>query len=440
MAFIFIPTNRGVQRDVDASSLTAVTANIKGGFVKPNQPVLVHAESQKIALTNANLLTNSRDMLSGCYYESETLTANRTLTLPPASSIIAYLINILKTSSTGITCARFSFVLDNTQAGAFTRTLVAGAGMTLQGVGFDVSQNEIALFDVFVSSSSGVVISRSNLGDSTVETLAETLVAGNVTGGTDIEITSGDSITGTGQIPIISSQAAVNALRLQSSNAAGGIDIDAGTGGIAMDTTGALSLDSAASSNLSTTTGTMTISSTDASAAGVVSISSSGTGLGAVAIVSAGGIDIDYAAASTSSIASGGTIISTFGTSAAPNLTVNNGHLIFSTVTRGIQNGPTNGTIVANAVTVNGTAGTITDSGVVASGSRAQITVTNTSVAATSQIFVQASGDATVARSASLLLNPIAGAGSFTLDVFNTDAINATAGTPVYHFFIVNPV
>jgi len=125
-------------------------------------------------------------------------------------------------------------------------------------------------------------------GTGSVETLAATLTAGNSTGGTDIVMTGGDSITSTGQINIASSQnaasavsisasaggvdisatgtagediditatgssvnitsteAIANAIVLNASNAAGGIDIDAGTGGIIIDTTGAISLDSTA--------------------------------------------------------------------------------------------------------------------------------------------------------------------------------------------------
>lgn len=55
------------------------------------------------------------------------------------------------------------------------------------------------------------------------------------------------------QTNITSSQSAVNALRLLASNAAGGIDIDSGTGGITVDSTGALSLDATGAGNLTLT-------------------------------------------------------------------------------------------------------------------------------------------------------------------------------------------
>lgn len=56
-----------------------------------------------------------------------------------------------------------------------------------------------------------------------------------------------------GQLALTSGQAAANAVRVQASDAAGGIDIDAGTAGITIDSTGAFSIDGAAASNVTTT-------------------------------------------------------------------------------------------------------------------------------------------------------------------------------------------
>lgn len=274
--------------------------NLRSGFIKPTSPVLYHPDGNGVSMPNSNVSASTRDMLTGYFYSGATLTANRNLTLPAAVDIVAYLVNKLRNSSSSIAGSWFVFAVDNTQAGAFTRTLVAGAGDTLQGTGFDVSQNEVAFFQVFVESATAVVVSRYNLGPSTVATLAETLAAGD---------TSGDS------------------------------------------------------------------------------------------------------------------------------------NIVFSTATRGIVSGPTSGTVVANAVTVNGTAGTITDSGTVASGSRTAIVVTNGAVAANSQVFIQVGQGTTVNQSAALLADAfVAGAGSFTLNVFNSDGAAATTATPVYYYWIVNPV
>lgn len=69
-----------------------------------------------------------------------------------------------------------------------------------------------------------------------------------------------DSVAG--YIELNSSLADNGALRLVASNVAGGIDIDAGTGGITIDTTNAISLDAAAASNFTTTVGNLTLDAT----------------------------------------------------------------------------------------------------------------------------------------------------------------------------------
>ncbi len=93
-----------------------------------------------------------------------------------------------------------------------------------------------------------------------------------------------------GQLILTGGEAAVNAVRIQADDAAGGIDVDAGTGGITVDTTGALSIDSAGTTNL-TTTGAFDL--TVQSTAGSVIISGSEDVSDAIQILStAGGINI----------------------------------------------------------------------------------------------------------------------------------------------------
>lgn len=94
------------------------------------------------------------------------------------------------------------------------------------------------------------------------------------------------------QINIASSQAAVDAIRLVASGAAGGIDIDAGTGGITIDSTGAISLDAAAASNF-TATGAFDV--TVSSTAGSVVVSGGEAVVDAVQLTAgnaAGGVTI----------------------------------------------------------------------------------------------------------------------------------------------------
>lgn len=54
-----------------------------------------------------------------------------------------------------------------------------------------------------------------------------------------------------GQLILTGGEAAANAVRIQADDVAGGIDVDAGTGGVTVDSTGAISLDGAAASNFS---------------------------------------------------------------------------------------------------------------------------------------------------------------------------------------------
>lgn len=438
------PTNRGVRKDFSCDDVVTREADIRSGFLKPTKVVLTHP-SPSADMLNADYTATTRDMINGYFFTSVALTADRTLTLPPATSIVCALAAVLRKDKTGIAGAHLSFVVDNSQAGAFLRTVAAGAGVTLQGSGFDLSQFEIATFDLIVHDSTTVIVSRGNEGSSTAETLAETLAAGNTTGGTDVELTSGDSITGTGPVPITSSDATAGALRLLASNAAGGLDIDTGTGGVIADTTGAISLDGAAASNFTTTTGAVTVESTDATAAGQIVLSSAGSGASAVDInATGGGVTVDYEGTNTMPVTSGGTVIATFGTSAAPDLTVNNGDLIITGGDRGlIHTG--SGTVtqlVSNAtgVTLNTTSGKITMFGTVGVGLTNSFTVTNSTVAATSLIMVTVEAVAAVTGIAPSISISAVGAGTFDITVTNLDAANATTAAPIIHFVVVNLV
>jgi hypothetical protein len=104
----------------------------------------------------------------------------------------------------------------------------------------------------------------------------------------------GVDVDGILQINIASSQAAADALRLVASEAAGGIDVDAGTGGIAIDSTGAVSIDAAAASNMSVSGAGIDL--TLASAAGRVIVNGEEAADNAITLLSAaGGLDADVA-------------------------------------------------------------------------------------------------------------------------------------------------
>ncbi|MBI2474953.1 hypothetical protein HYV69_00830 [Candidatus Uhrbacteria bacterium] len=111
--------------------------------------------------------------------------------------------------------------------------------------------------------------------------------------------------TSAGDLTLQASAASVNIVGVEAdaaailldanNNAAGGIDIDAGTGGVALDTTGAFSIDGATASNV-TVTGSgisLTLAAAGGGAQSLV-LNSAGTGTNAIDInATAGGVDVD---------------------------------------------------------------------------------------------------------------------------------------------------
>ncbi|MBI5369713.1 hypothetical protein HZA85_00775, partial [Candidatus Uhrbacteria bacterium] len=117
--------------------------------------------------------------------------------------------------------------------------------------------------------------------------------------------------TTAGDLSLVSSAASVvirgvegvaDAILLDADNsAAGGIDMDAGTGGATLDTTGAFSIDGATASNVTVTgsAASLTLSVAGGGAQSVV-LTSAGTGANAIDInATAGGFDVDAAGAAT---------------------------------------------------------------------------------------------------------------------------------------------
>lgn len=125
-----------------------------------------------------------------------------------------------------------------------------------------------------------------------------------------------------GGVTVASGLASADAINITASDAAGGIDIDAGTAGVIVDTTGAISLDAAAASNftatgafditLNSTAGSMIMTGGEA-AVDAIDINASNVaggididaGTGGITIDSTGAISIDAAAASNFSCSAG---------------------------------------------------------------------------------------------------------------------------------------
>lgn len=103
-------------------------------------------------------------------------------------------------------------------------------------------------------------------------------------------VASLDLLSDVGGITLTAGVASADAINIVASNAAGGIDVDAGTNGVIVDTTGAISLDSAAASNF-TVTGAFDLSLI--SSLGSVNVTAGEDAADAIVLsAGAGGIDI----------------------------------------------------------------------------------------------------------------------------------------------------
>lgn len=153
--------------------------------------------------------------------------------------------------------------------GGLTMTSTTASSLGVTGAGIDLT----------LDSASGRVVINGE------EAAADAVRILSAAGGLDTNVAL--------QMNLDSSQAAVTAVRIVASNAAGGIDVDAGTGGIAIDSTGAISIDAAAASNF-TVTGAF--DNTFSSSAGSINISGGEAAADAINIdAAAGGFDLDAA-------------------------------------------------------------------------------------------------------------------------------------------------
>src|SRR3989344_5605727 len=208
---------------------------------------------------------------------------------------------------------------------AIANAIVINASNAAGGIDIDAGTGTINMLQTGAIVGNGVIVATTDAGaaisavgalngDMTL-TVGDDYVA-NVTGLWDNNVTgdatidaAGVSIDGTAasnfttsagdvtvqasaaSVNIVGVEAAANAIFLDANNdAAGGIDMDAGTGGVAVDTTGAISFDGAAASNFTTSVGDLSL----ISSAGSVVITGAEDAADAIDInASAGGIDID---------------------------------------------------------------------------------------------------------------------------------------------------
>lgn len=116
---------------------------------------------------------------------------------------------------------------------------LTAAGLIDVNAGANLDIDVTGSFDMLATTT----FSIDGTGASNVSATSGVLTVSTLTSG-DLALTAADSVVVTG------AEAVADAIQLTASDAAGGIDINAGTGGVALDTTGAFSLDAATASNV----------------------------------------------------------------------------------------------------------------------------------------------------------------------------------------------
>lgn len=292
-----------------------------------------------------------------------------------------------------------------------------------QGTGVD---------SVNISSTAGGITLTSNLAT------ADGINLNAIAGGVDID--------GALQVNIASAQAAAaNSVRIIASAADGGIDVDAGTGGITIDSTGAFSIDGAAASNVTTTgagidltlssvLGSVIVSATEV-AADAIQLTTAATGgitvnASSAAMIVHRAVNVDAPAATnaltSTSLTTGKAAV--FTSSAA---TVD----ALDCVVGGIQVDPVSSAAGASPRTVSARHGQAIFTDVIANGAYGTLTVTNTLCAAASIIIGNAS--CTTVNSAIQIVEITPGVGSFAVRIFNAGAAS-TAANILVNFWLMN--
>lgn len=222
------------------------------------------------------------------------------------------------TLNAGLAAANSITLEANSAGGGGIDVNVGSAGMTIDTTGalsldaagasnFSTSSGDLSL----IASTNSVVITGAEAAVDAVQVNASNAAGGidinagtggitvdstgaisiDAAGASNFSTSSGDLslIASTNSVVITGAEAAVDAVQINASNAAGGIDINAGTGGITVDTTDAISLDSVAASNFTVTgAADLTLQST----AGAVNVISGEANADSINVTSAGGMNI----------------------------------------------------------------------------------------------------------------------------------------------------
>jgi len=269
--------------DVDVALLMSLVSSRNNA-----QAILINASAGGIDITNTGTAGEDIDI---------------------ASTGASVNISATEASADAITIAASAGGIDITATGGDMDITASGAGLTITSTenaadsiaiistvgGIDITCSAASAgedIDITTSSSinltatenaANAIYLRANGGTS--ETVK--IHADQGTGVASIEV-----VSDVGGVTITGGVASADAINIVASNAGGGIDIDAGTAGFIVDTTGGISLDSAAASNF-TATGAFDI--TVQSTAGSILINAGEAAADAVNVDSTGGFDLDAA-------------------------------------------------------------------------------------------------------------------------------------------------
>lgn len=388
-----------------------------------------------------------------------------------------------------IDAGTLGIAIDST--GAISLDAAAASNFSVSGAGIDLSlistggraivnAEEAAANAITLLSAAGGIDADAALqiNVASSQVAADAIVINASAGGVDITAATNDlDLTATlGSANLTGGEADAAAVKINASNAGGGMDIDAGTLGIAIDSTGAVSIDAAAASNFSTSGAGIDL--TLASAAGRVIVnagedaadaiylhadagtsetirlhSDQGTGAASVGLVSdvggitltsglasadainlaaaSGGIDIDGALeiniASSQAAATAVTIVASDAaggitlTAGTGNVNVAGNLALTSVATQFIMNGGAVTDFIGQATLVNG-----------------EITVANTNIATTDRIFVTRSA-INASTALGMPLTSITGSTSFKIETKSlvTPANDETGDQSTFDYVIV---
>ena len=346
----------GEEAAADAIRLLSVAGGLDADFALSINLVSTEANADSVLLSSAGGMdltatgAAGKDIDLTCTSGSINLTAGENVADAIVLNASAGGMDLIAAGAAGedidITCTAGSVNLTAGESTDDALSLQSSGGVDLDGAGqVNIASSQNAANSIVIESSAGgldilasgsggagedidIICTGGSVNLSGTENVADAVTISAANGGIDITCggAAGEDIdisNTAGSVNVSSGEAVANALRLNASNAAGGIDVDCGTGGFILDSTGAISLDSAAASNftatgafdltLSSTAGSVLIDGGEA-AADAVNIDASDAaggidmdaGTGGIAIDTTGAVSLDGAAASNFSVSGAG--------------------------------------------------------------------------------------------------------------------------------------